>query len=283
MTRVASSNTATAAVGAVPGQLVSTQAVPGTTDLLPNPGALDPLTLLYLYESKSRADGFKQATRDVKRACSQRKEMIKKQYDAIQKAAKEKKKGGLWKKIRSKCAKIAKYAAVAGAVALAVGTCGAGTPGVLAIAGVALSAGSMAQSEYGVLQKFGMNDEWAARFEIGMALGGAVCLGFGSPAGASKLSEAVETGNKICNVAGGAATVAGGAATIVEGRHDSKARLHEADALEAAAEAEAFKRLMHQIIDDLEASDQAEERVINHIQKAITTEGSGMHSVAMRV
>jgi len=282
MISVVSTN-ATSSVGMIPGQPDSAGSASGTTDLLPNPSALDPMTLLYLYESKSRADGFKQATKDVKRARDLRKAEIKKQMEALRKAAKEKKKGGFWKKVRNKCSKIAKYAAVASAVALAVGTCGAGTPGALAIVGVALSAGSMAQSEWGVLQKMGMSDEWAARCEIGMAVGGAVCMGFGAPGGASQLEETISTGDQICSAAGGAATVTAGAATIAEGKHESKARDLEADAADAAAEAEAFKRLLNQIIDDLETSDRAEERVLGHIRQAITTQGTGMQSVAMRV
>lgn len=281
MTQVVSTNTA--CVGRVETQCVLGGATQGATDLLPTPGALDPMMLLYLYESKNRASGFREATKDIKRAQACRKAEIKKQIDAIRKAAEEKKKGGFWKKVRNKCSTIGKYAAVASAVALAVGTGGAGTPGALALAGAALSAGSMAQSEWGVLQKIGVNDTWAARCEMTMAVAGAVCMGFGAPGGADQFDEAIRTADKISTAVGGVATLTAGAATIAEGKYESKAREYEADAAEAAVEAESFKRLLNQIIDDLETSDQAEERVLGHIRQAITTQGTGMQSVAMRV
>src|SRR5690606_37196157 len=97
--------------------------------------------------------------------------------EAIKKAEEEKEDGGMFGAIGDKLGTAGKIAAIAGAVALVVGTGGAGLAGVLAISAVALSSAALAQSECQVLQKRGVDDKTAMYTELSLIGASALCSG----------------------------------------------------------------------------------------------------------
>lgn len=148
--------------------------LPGS--LLPIPDVNgDPMAGLYALFSKSRQQNLSSRVKDINNARRLKRQEWARAKAALMKALRARKKGGFFKKLAKSCLKLARYAAVAAAVALAVGTGGAGLVGALAIAGAAMSCTAMAQSETNILQRLGISDTWANRIEVGLTVGSAAC------------------------------------------------------------------------------------------------------------
>lgn len=255
----------------------------GADCLLPAPLELpsDPLMALLALQSKSRRFQLDSGMKDVQNNKRLRAKAHKEFKRAIKKAQEAKKKGGFWKRASKFCNKLSKYGAVVAAVALAVGSGGAGAPASLAIAGAVLSSASMAQSEYQLLQKMGVSDDLAGKMEMGMALGGAACTGGASVLGST--GSTLGTVQKAVAITSFSAKMTDAAATTQIGHYDAEAREHESDALFARLQDQQMQRMFDQILAQIEGSEQSEERAMNSLRGAIETRHATPLIVARRV
>src|SRR5690349_16520186 len=116
--------------------------------ILPPPEMSDPMAAMYAVMLKQRQQTRQGSITQLRGAQHTRRRMIQIRKEKIAAAMKAARKGRFWKKLAKTCFKLAKYAAVAGSIALAVGTAGAATPvAILAISGAAMSTAAFAQSE----------------------------------------------------------------------------------------------------------------------------------------
>ncbi|MBX3127625.1 MAG: hypothetical protein KF718_12955 [Polyangiaceae bacterium] len=242
---------------------------------------------MYALFSKERQVGLKHQIGELRNAQRLKKGEWQKAKAALNRAMRARKKGGFFKRLAKKCLKVARYAAVAAAVAFAIGTGGAGAVGALAIAGAVLSCTAMAQSEFGILQKMGMSDELAGKVEWGLAAGSAACsLGaggaalFGAPAKLSAFGSAL--GFAAAGVQG-VTTAAAGYLAWQAAEEDGNAAVHESDAVAARAEEARFERMFMQIMSEIEASEASDQRTLGHLRGAIEARDNAISMSTMKV
>lgn len=260
--------------------------LPGS--LLPIPDVNgDPMAGLYALFSKSRQQNLSSRVKDINNARRLKRQEWARAKAALMKALRARKKGGFFKKLAKSCLKLARYAAVAAAVALAVGTGGAGLVGALAIAGAAMSCTAMAQSETNILQRLGISDTWANRIEVGLTVGSAACT---AGAGAATLcgagAQASAAGNTMGTAAAGVqgvSTVGAGLATWQASKADSESMDHEADAAKAQAEEARLERMLVEIMTEIESSEEADQRTLGHIRGAIEARDNAIAMASVKV
>lgn len=259
------------------------------TSLLPAPQEVggDSMSAMYALLSKDRQAGLKNKISDLRNAQRLKKKEWEKAKAALRKAARARGKGGFFKKLASKCLKIARYAAVAAAVAFAVGTGGAGVVGALAIAGAVMSCTAMAQSELRILQHMGVSDELAGKVEWGLAAGSAACtLGAGAATLFGASANMSSLGSTLGTTAAGVQGVSTGAAGYLAwqgAEEEGNARDHEADAASARAAEARFERMFMQILSEIEASEESDQRTLGHLRGAIEARDTAISMSAMKV
>lgn len=251
--------------------------------LLPPPSLgddqLDTMALLYLMQTKLREQGMKDAKTSVEVKHADIKEALRKEHEALQKAVEQAKKGGFWDSVESAMITVAKVAAVAASVALAVGTGGVGVVGALAIAGAVMSSAGFTQGEFHVLEKLGVDSDTASWIGTGLLIGGAA-----SSLGAGLLSagSAGTTGVRVASVVGGTAAVAGGVAKIEAGDAHANELHSMADALHEQMKAQWLQQRLLSMIDALKDSDESDARVLDGIRGAMMTKGDTLVASSMR-
>jgi hypothetical protein len=257
----------------------SSSAPAGHANILVTPNDhIDPdeaLSGFLVLEAMSRGVGLEAAIKNVNQIRQQKKAEWEKQKAALMEAMKAKQKSSFWGKLGKICGTIGKIAAVVASVAVAVGTGGAGAPLVLAVAGACLSAASLAQGEFKILQKLGVSDKVAGYIEIGMSVASVACS-FG--ASALKGAEAVSTFQKIMNTSGKVVAIAGavaggaaGIASIKKGLADGEAQDWYAEVEQAKLNESHFEQLLIWVLDELENNEKEHRRTVNGIKDAIET------------
>ncbi|MEZ4225816.1 MAG: hypothetical protein R3B13_32990 [Polyangiaceae bacterium] len=261
-------------------------ALPGS--LLPMPDMNgDAMSGLYALFSKDHQLGLSSKIKDLRNAQRLKKQQWERAKAALKKAMKARKKGGFFKKLAKTCLKIARYAAVAAAVALAVGTGGAGVVGALAIAGAVMSCTAMAQSEFQILQRLGVSEQWANGIEWGLTIGSAACtLGagvatlFGASANASALGNTLGTAGACVQ---GVSTAGAGFATWQASEADSDALHHQANAAKERAEEARLERMLIQIMSEIESSEEADQRTLGHLRGAMEARDNAITMASTKV
>ncbi len=190
-----------------------------------------------------------------------------------------------WKDVEKGAKVVAEIAAVVAASATTVVTFGAGAP-VLALVcvGVAMSAASMADSEFHVLEKCGVDAKTAGWVDFGLAVGGAACnLAGGAAAGAN---AGTSGGFTLAKQVAITATVTQAGATMMEGGAHVKTGSFEADAMDAQADAtearhasERSQRVEAFLIEALAESQKSQGRALASLRGSIAT-GSQTMTVA---
>lgn len=264
-------------VGAVPppGGVASPQAGPEERpasgegpSLLPDPasGALagaDPLSMLYLFESKDQKLGVDSGKSRIQALQSERHQALQQEQQAIQQAIDAQKNHSFWDDLGSICGEVGKIAAVVASVAAAVATAGAATPiAALAIAGAVLSTASFADGELHVLRSLGVDEKTAGWIDFGMTMGGAVMsFGASTVAGGSVASSLPSVLNRASVAVAGVGQVGSAASGIAAGQAQAESDRAAADQVAAQAQSSQARRLMQVVIDDTQSSDQASRRI----------------------
>ena len=233
------------------------------------------LSGLLVLEAMSRGVGLETAIKNVNLVRQQKKAEWEKQKAALMQAMKAKEKSSFWGKLGKICGTIGKIAAVVASVAVAVGTGGAGAPLVLAVAGACLSAASLAQGEFQILQKLGVSDKVAGYIEIGMAVASVACS-FGASAlqGAEAVTtfqKIMSTSGKVVAISGAVASGAAGVAAIQKGQADGDAQDWYAEAERAKLNESHFEQLLIWVLDELENNEKEYRRTVNGVKDAIET------------
>lgn len=261
-----------------------------TASLLPDPilGALagaDPMSMLYLFESKDQQLGVEEGTKKIAALQSEREQALQQEQQAIQQAIDASKQQSFWDSLGSICGEVAKVAAVVASIAAAVVTLGAATPiAALAIAGAVLSTAAFADGELHVLQALGVNAETAGWIDTGLAVGGAVLsCGAGIAAG----GHAAAVGSSVVGKAAGGAAVAAavgkGAAGMAAGGARAQSDLAAADEAAAQGRANHALRFMQMIIDETQNSDEQSQRIMGTIANTKTIQDETATSAATAV
>lgn len=213
----------------------------------------DPLSFLYLVESKDRQLGIQTGQKKAEGLAKQRHDALEQEKKAIQDAIEAKKHKSFWDDVASVCTQVAKIAAVAASVAAAVETGGA----TLAVAGAVLSSAGFLDSETHVLQKLGVDDTTAAWIDTGLSVAGGAATGIG---GAGSIAE------RGALVASGAAEIGKGAATIESGMAQHDADVAVADEMKSKAKWNQLQRMLLVLLGDMKDSDDQSNRVLGHIR-----------------
>jgi hypothetical protein len=255
----------------------------------PLPGALDgadPMSFLYLFESKDQQLGVDEGAKRIAALQTERHQALQQEQQAIQQAIEASKQRSFWDDLGSICGEVAKVAAVVASVAAAVATLGAATPiAAVAVAGAVLSSASFADSELHVLRALGVEDSIAGWVDMGMSIGGAVLsVGAGMAAGGKIASSTLSTIRTAGAVTAGAAQVGKGACAIEAGEATSRSDQAAADQVVAQAQSDHAARRMQVAIADTQRSDQQSERIMEAIvnTKTIQNETSLNTAIAVR-
>lgn len=260
-----------------------------TSSVLPPPEMSDPMAALYAVMLRQRQQTRQGSISQLRGAQHTRRRMIKLRKDEIARAARAARKGKFWKKLAKTCFKLAKYAAVAGSIALAVGTAGAATPvAILAISGAAMSTAAFVQSETNYLQKMGVSDKWANRIELGLYIGSAACAAGGGVTqlfmgGASKMSVGCAIAGSSAGGASGLAAAGGGLATWQAGEADADGMDHVAEAVRLQAEDARMQRLLQAILEDIEASEESDQKTMEDVSSTMIGRGEALTMISARV
>jgi hypothetical protein len=227
----------------------------------PAAGALagaDPLSMLYLLESNDQQLGVDEGTKRIAALQTERHQALAQEQQAIQHAIDAQKSRSFWDDLGSICGEVAKVAAVVASVAAAVATLGAATPiAAVAIAGAVLSSASFVDGECHVLRALGVDENTAGWIDSGMAIGGAVLsVGAGLAAGGRVASSTLATVNRASAVVTGVGEIGRGASTIEGGEALARSDEAAADQIAAQARSDHAQRLMQNVIDDTQSSDQ---------------------------
>ena len=245
--------------------------------LLPTPSGdaqTDAMSWLYVFISKQQSLDVGNGKDNINSAQRSRDEAYKQEMEAIRAAVEAAKHHSFWDSVASIALTVGKVAAVVGSIALAVGTGGAGVVAVLAVAGAVLSTAGFVQSETHVLEKMGVDEGTATWVGIGLSVGGAACSG-----GAGLLSSAGETAAgastvfKVSSAASGVALVAGGAAKIESGHYAGEQADDLAEALKAQLEQARLQRMLMMMLDDLQASQDSDDKTLGTLRGALNTKG----------
>jgi hypothetical protein len=252
--------------------------------LLPEPpaGALagsDPLSVMYLFESKDRNDELSTGTSRVRGLQTERAQELQKELAAIQQEDDAVKHKSFWDSLGSVLGEVAKVAAVVASVAAAVCTCGAAAPlAALAIAGAVLSTAAFVDGECHVLKALGVDDKTAGWIDLGMSIGGALCSGGAALASSaqaaasstataanSATSSTVATIKTTATVVTGVTAVAGGVATIESGQAQAAIDRADADQIVAEALSDHYLRNIQTVIDEVQDSDEKSKQILKTI------------------
>jgi hypothetical protein len=202
-----------------------------------------------------------------------------------------------WKDLESGAGEIAKWAAVAGSVALAVASGGAGAPVMaLAITGAVLSVAAATDSEAHVLEKCGVDAKTAGWIDVGMSVGGAVCgagagllaasssagvaANAGSATGASSLQRGVQTAGTIVDCGAAGAGAVRGAAHVEVGKFEADGLNAAADVKGAELAQQRIDRLVKLVLDAMSDAYQSGQKSVGDVQNALTTYGRAMTTAA---
>jgi hypothetical protein len=267
--------------------------------LLPEPSEsvqLDAMSELYAAMAAMRRSNAAQGKGNAEGRLEQKKLHRQQAIEALKKAEEDQDSAGLLGGVANKLGTAGKIAAVAGAVAMVVGTGGAGIA-VVAAAGVLLSGAAFVQSETKFLQELGMDNETAMYTELGMLGAGALCSGGAGVAAACEIGTAASTAaatapafEKGALVVGAAASVVAGVTGTVSayagwraGEHQADAEEHMSDAAAEQAKAAQVQRLLLQLIDAMEQSEESDQRTLGHLRGAIDAKGSTPMMASARV
>jgi hypothetical protein len=224
--------------------------------------------MLFLFQSENEQMGMSAGTAKLQGLETERHQALTKEQNAISAEVAAAKHKSFWAKLGSICAEVAKVASVVASVAAAVATCGAASPlAAVAIAGAVLSTAGFIGSETNVLQKLGMNGTLANILDAAMSAGGSIMsLGAATAAGAGTLVSMAS------GVVGGAGQIASGASAIASG--EALAAEDNADADKVAAEAKQnnLTRLMMQLLQQVQNSDDQSKQVLGTISQTNTIE-----------
>jgi hypothetical protein len=282
------------------GGVTSTQAGPIRSpasgegpSLLPDPaaGALagaDPLSMLYLFESKDQKLGVDQGAHRIAALQTEQHQALQQEQQAIEQAIQAQNNRSFWDDLGSVCGEVAKVAAVVASVAAAIATCGAAAPVaacvVCAIAGAALSTASFVDGEFHVLRSLGVDEGAAGWIDTGMAIGGAILsCGAGMGAGQQVATSTLSTVTRTGAVVAGAGEIARGASTIAAGHAQAQSDQAAADEIAAQARSNHAQRFMQIAIDDTQNSDQQSQRILGTIANTNTIQNETAVSAATAV
>jgi hypothetical protein len=251
--------------------------------LLPEPpvGALagtDPLSVMYLFESKDRNDELSTGTSRVRGLQTERAQELQKELAAIQQEDEATKHKGFWDSLGSVLGEVAKVAAVVVSIAAAVVTCGAGAPlAALAIAGVVLSTAAFVDGECHVLKALGVDDKTTGYIDLGMSIAGALCSGGAAVASSAQAaastaaaantatSSTVATVKTTAAVVAGVTAVGSGVATIESGQSQAAIDRADADQIVAEALSDHYLRSIQAVIDEVQDSDEKSKQILKTI------------------
>ena len=255
--------------------LTGTSATTGSTaassalSLLPPPSeaAADPLAMMYLIESKNQQIGISAGTKSIEGKQQDGQKAFQKELTAIQQQDQAAKHKSFWDKLGSICGDVAKVAGVVASIAAAVATCGAASPlAAVAVAGAVLSTAGFADSQFGILQKLGVNSNLAGILDAGMSIGGAVTsVGAGLLSGGQAAASTASTVSKVAGGVGGVGQVGQGAGTI--GSAYAQRDEDTADANEEASEVQQanLQRLIMQTLGEMKDADQKQSQTLQTI------------------
>lgn len=254
----------------VEGQSPDVWAPGPATNAGPPPGDVATILLECMVNSRGAQREAALADAESMRALLERaREQIRR---AMEQAEEAQESGGFWGDVsRVFGSDIASIAGVVAAAALAVGTCGAGTPAILAMVAAGCTLGAK------VGQELGLDPRLAA------ALGGAgslMGLFAGNMTGAS---TAWTTVSNVAGAAQGAATGVGGAATVVEGQYLSEAAHHQAEAAEARGRQEDAWLRLDLALDLLERACRDVARAKERTSDVVKTENDAEFAVLSNV
>ncbi len=252
---------------------------PSEASLLPAPmpgasGANAGLSMLYYLESKDDQDGIQSGTKKVQGLDAERKQALDKELKAIQQQDDAAKHHDFWSDLGNTCGEIAKVASVVASVAVAVGTCGAGTPlAAVAIAGAALSTAGFLDGETHVLQKLGLDAQTADLVDMGMSLAGAATsMGAGIAAGGKAASSAAEIVGRTAAVTAGVASVGKGASEIEASQALAAEDRAAADQLGAQTQSDTLQRAVQRVLDEVSEADGKSQQILKTISDTQTTQ-----------
>ncbi len=263
----------------------------GETPLLPDPlstmtGGADPLAFLYLFEARDQTLGVQQGSQRVSALQTERDQALQKEQQAITNEDNAAKQHGFWNDLGNILGDVAKVAGVIASIAVAVVTLGGATPlAVLAVAAVVLSSVSMADGEFHILQKLGVDPSVAGWIDLGMAVAGSVLsAGTSLAAGAQAASSAANVVGVAASATAGAATMGQGAVTIEEGEAQSDGDRAVADEAAAQSGSQQALRRMQMIIDEVQSSDQESQKLLATIAatKEILNDTATSAAIAVR-
>jgi hypothetical protein len=278
---VASSSSSSRAVAVSP---------PSETPLMPEPAPAigspgDALSLLYLFEDRDQDLGVEEGTSKIASLQAQRNQEFQKETQAIAKEDEAAKHRSFWDNLGSLFSDIAKVAGVVASIAAAVCSFGAATPiAVVAVAGAILSSASLADGEFHILQKLGVDPSIAGDIDLGMSLAGAACsMGAGMAAAGQSVSDAASAVSRVGSAASGAATVVQGASDVEAGEAQSDEERADADQVVAQAQSDHDLRLMQIVIDELQSADEESKQMLTTIANAKSTLDQTATDVAISV
>lgn len=192
-----------------------------------------------------------------------------------------------WADLEKGALEVAKWGAVAGSVALAVGSFGAAAPVAgLAILGAVMSCAAAADSTFHVLEKCGVDKDTAMWIDIGLCVGGALCSGASGVAQmfssqTHNVGTAVRVGAIIADASAGAGASAGGLAHIQVAGFEHDAKMADADATSADMTQRRMERRIQQTIDSIRELYESCERGTRRVADAMNKESA--ISVALMV
>jgi hypothetical protein len=236
--------------------------------LLPEPtsvvGTADPLALLYLFEAKDQTLGVEQGTSKIAALQTERTQALQKEQQAISREDDAAKHHSFWDDLGSVLGDVAKVAGVVASIAAVVCTFGAATPiVVLAVAGAVLSSASLADGEFHILHKLGVDPSTAGWIDVGMGVAGAACsMGASLASGAQATKEAATVVSRAAAVTTGAATIGEGSAAIEAGEAKSDGEQAAADEALAKAHTDRSLRFTQRVIDEIQTSDDESKQIL---------------------
>ena len=260
-------------VSSAPGATAG-ESTPGaaTSSLMPGPGAgalagTDPLSMLYLLESKDSQDGATRGAGKIKGLEAERGRALQKEENSIRQQDEAAKDHNFLDQVAGACGEVAKVAGVVGSIAAAMGTAGAATPlAAVAIAGAVLSTAGFADGELHVLQKLGVDDRTAGLMDLGLSLGGVGCgVGAGLAAGGQAATQATEIVGRTAAVVTGVATVGKGVSEIESGQALASLDRARADQIAAQAQTDDLQRAVQHVIAGVQDADERSRRITSTI------------------
>jgi hypothetical protein len=239
----------------------------------PNGSPGDALSLLYLFEDRDQDLGVEEGTSKIASTQTQRNQEFQKETQAIAKEDDAAKHHSFWDNLGSFFSDVAKVAGVVASIAAAVCSFGAATPiAVVAVAGVILSSASLADGEFHILQKLGVDPSVAGWIDTGMAVAGAACsMGAGMATAGQSASEVASSVSRAGSVAAGAATVVQGASDVEAGEAQSDEEQADADQVVAQAQSDHDLRFMQIVIDEIQSSDEESKQMLTTIANTKST------------